>query len=75
MIAAYKREIMSKPYEQTYQDRLRIGQVVAEALDSKTTHGRGEALQGPEEKRRERLARTAWEGPWAITSSSSQPSW
>ncbi len=27
MIATYKREIMSKPYEQTYQDRLRIGQV------------------------------------------------
>ncbi len=35
MIATYKREIMNKPYEQTYQDRLRIGQIVAEALDSK----------------------------------------
>ena len=43
MIAAYKREIMSKPYEQTYQDRLRIGQVVAEALDSKR-HMEGEKL-------------------------------
>ncbi|MGA2300486.1 MAG: GvpL/GvpF family gas vesicle protein [Candidatus Acidiferrum sp.] len=43
MIATYKREIMSKPYEQTYQDRLRIGQVVAEALDSKR-HMEGEKL-------------------------------
>lgn len=34
---------MSKPYEQTYQDRLRIGQVVAEALDSKR-HLEGEKL-------------------------------
>jgi hypothetical protein len=43
MIAAYKREIMSKPYEQTYQDRLRIGQVVAEALETKR-HLEGEKL-------------------------------
>jgi hypothetical protein len=35
MIATYKREIQSKPYEQTYQDRLRIGQIVAEALETK----------------------------------------
>lgn len=35
LIASYKREIMSKPYEQTYQDRLRIGQIVAEALGTK----------------------------------------
>lgn len=35
VIATYKREIMSKPYEQTYQDRLRIGQIVAEALETK----------------------------------------
>jgi hypothetical protein len=43
MIAAYKREIMSKSHEQTYQDRLRIGQIVAEALDSKR-HLEGEKL-------------------------------
>jgi hypothetical protein len=43
MIATYKREIMSKPYEQTYQDRLRIGQVVGEALESKR-HKEGEKL-------------------------------
>ena len=43
MIAAYKREIVSKPYEQTYQDRLRIGQVVAEVLDTKR-HLEGEKL-------------------------------
>ncbi len=43
MIATYKREIMSKPYEQTYQDRLRIGQVVAEALKAKR-HLEGEKL-------------------------------
>jgi hypothetical protein len=42
-IAAYKREILAKPYEQTYQDRLRIGQVVAEALESKR-HKEGEKL-------------------------------
>ena len=35
MIATYKREIMGKPYEQTYQDRLRVGQIVAEALETK----------------------------------------
>ncbi len=35
MIATYKREIISKPYEETYSDRLRIGQIVAEALDTK----------------------------------------
>lgn len=35
VIATYKREIMCKPYEQTYQDRLRIGQIVAEALETK----------------------------------------
>ncbi len=35
MIASYKREIQSKPYEQTYQDRLRIGQIVADALETK----------------------------------------
>ncbi len=35
VIATYKQEIMSRPYEQTYQDRLRIGQIVAEALETK----------------------------------------
>ncbi len=35
VIATYKREIMSKPYEQTYQDRLKIGQFVADALETK----------------------------------------
>ncbi len=35
VIATYKREIMGRPYEQTYQDRLRIGQIVAEALETK----------------------------------------
>ncbi|MGA2483206.1 MAG: GvpL/GvpF family gas vesicle protein [Candidatus Acidiferrales bacterium] len=34
-IAIYKREIMSKPYDQTYQDRLKIGQIVAEVLKTK----------------------------------------
>lgn len=35
MIAHYRREILAKPYEQTYQDRLTIGQMVAEALETK----------------------------------------
>jgi len=45
MIATYKREIMSKPYEQTYQDRLRIGQSVAEGLETKR-HLEGQKLFG-----------------------------
>ena len=43
MIATYKREIMGKPYERTYQDRLKIGQLVAEALETKR-HLKGEKL-------------------------------
>ncbi len=43
MIATYKREIMSKPYERTYQDRLKIGQFVAEALETKR-HLEGQKL-------------------------------
>lgn len=35
IIASYKREILSKPRDQTYQDRLKIGQIVAEALETK----------------------------------------
>jgi hypothetical protein len=42
-IAGYKREIMSRPYDQTYQDRLRIGQIVADALEAKK-HSEGERL-------------------------------
>lgn len=43
VIATYKREIMSKPYEQTHQDRLKIGQFVADALETKR-HLEGEKL-------------------------------
>ncbi len=43
MIASYRREIMSKPYEQTCQDRLKIGQFVADALETKR-HLEGEKL-------------------------------
>ncbi|MBI3779916.1 MAG: GvpL/GvpF family gas vesicle protein [candidate division NC10 bacterium] len=43
MIATYKREIIRKPYDQTYQDRLRIGQIVAGALETKR-HLEGEKL-------------------------------
>jgi Gas vesicle synthesis protein GvpL/GvpF len=43
MIASYRREIVSKPYEQTYQDRLKIGQFVADALETKR-HLEGEKL-------------------------------
>ena len=35
MIAHYRREILAKPFEQTYQDRIKIGQMVAEALEIK----------------------------------------
>lgn len=35
MIAHYRREIQAKPFEQTYQDRIKIGQMVAEALEVK----------------------------------------
>ena len=35
MIAHYRREILAKPFNQTYQDRLKIGQMVAEALEIK----------------------------------------
>jgi hypothetical protein len=35
MIAHYRREILAKPFDQTYQDRIKIGQMVAEALEIK----------------------------------------
>jgi len=35
MIAHYRKEILAKPFEQTYQDRLKIGQMVAETLEIK----------------------------------------
>jgi len=50
MIASYKREIMSRPYDQTYQDRLRIGQIVADALEAKR-HSEGEKLYNNLRKR------------------------
>lgn len=43
MIAHYRREILAKPFNQTYQDRLTIGQMVAEALEAKK-RAEGEAL-------------------------------
>ena len=35
MISHYRREILAKPFDQTYQDRVKIGQMVAEALEVK----------------------------------------